>query len=327
MGSNARAFARSAPPASPPSRWQRGDLSPPGALARHDCRPRTHGATNRMAGRNVLFIMSDEHSRRVLGAYGNESSERRISTRWPRAEPCSRTPTVIARSACPRGPVSRPAATCNSRLLGQRIPLHGHPARLSATGCTRPGIAAIPSASCTIAGSGDPNGFDNEILPLHVLDGRGDVQGMLRRPPPPRSSTKQLAGDAGAGNSTYLDYDRSIRDAAVDGCARRRNAPEQPWCLFVSFVCPHFPLVAPPEFFPLSARPGAVAAPASEEFPDHPVLQASCARCRTIRTISVTRLMSAPPLPPITAWSRSSMTISAGCWSAARRRPAPTTPW
>ena len=35
-------------------------------------------------------------------------------------------------------------------------------------------------------GSDDPNGFDNEILPLHVLKGEGDVQGMLRRPPPPR---------------------------------------------------------------------------------------------------------------------------------------------
>ncbi len=38
-------------------------------------------------------------------------------------------------------------------------------------------------------GSDDPNGFDNEILPLHVLKGEGDVQGMLRRPPPMRDST------------------------------------------------------------------------------------------------------------------------------------------
>ena len=36
-------------------------------------------------------------------------------------------------------------------------------------------------------GSDDPNGFDNEILPLHVLNGEGDVQGMLRRPPPTRA--------------------------------------------------------------------------------------------------------------------------------------------
>ena len=101
-------------------------------------------------------------------------------------------------------------------------------------------------------GSDDPNGFDNEILPLHVLKGEGDVQGMLRRPPPTRDSTGQLAGDAGPGNSTYLQYDRKIREEAMrwlNAVAARRT--DKPWCLFISFVCPHFPLVAPPEFFNL----------------------------------------------------------------------------
>ena len=61
-------------------------------------------------------------------------------------------------------------------------------------------------------GSDDPNGFDNEILPLHVLDGKGDVQGMLREDPPRRTSTAQLAGDAGAGESTYLDILAPVHD-------------------------------------------------------------------------------------------------------------------
>jgi choline-sulfatase len=125
-------------------------------------------------------------------------------------------------------------------------------------------------------GSDDPNGFDNEILPLHVLNGKGDVQGMLREDPPKRTSTAQLAGDAGSGDSTYLAYDRRIRDATIAWLGRAaRDRSDKPWCLFVSFVCPHFPLVAPPEFYalyPLDDLPlPRLRAP--EEFPDHPVLR------------------------------------------------------
>ena len=80
----------------------------------------------------------------------------------------------------------------------------------------------------------------------------------------------------GRGNSTYLAYDRSIRDSAIDWLRNAAAAPsDKPWCLFVSFVCPHFPLVAPPEFFaiyppdrlplPRLTDPG--------DFPDHPVLR------------------------------------------------------
>ena len=51
--------------------------------------------------------------------------------------------------------------------------------------------------------------------------------------------------------------------------------PAKPWCLFISFVCPHFPLVAPPEFFnlyDLKKLPlPRLRDPA--DFPDHPVLR------------------------------------------------------
>jgi choline-sulfatase len=98
---------------------------------------------------------------------------------------------------------------------------------------------------------------------------------MLRRPPPTRDSTRQLAADAGAGESTYLSYDRNIRDEAIrwlKDAAHER--PDKPWCLFISFVCPHFPLVAPPEFFnlyDLAKLPMPLLRDPSE-FPDHPVL-------------------------------------------------------
>jgi choline-sulfatase len=59
-----------------------------------------------------------------------------------------------------------------------------------------------------------------------------------------------MARMAGPGESPYTQYDRDIARQAelVD----RRGAPkhaDKPWLLFVSFVCPHYPLTAPPEFY------------------------------------------------------------------------------
>ena len=205
-----------------------------------------------MAGRNVLFIMSDEHSRRVLGAYGNahrqDAEPRRAGGRGHavRERLCNCPICVPSRASFATGRYVHEIGYWDNAFPYTRQPAVLRPPAARA----RPSLrlhrqAALPRQR-------DPNGFDNEILPLHVLDGKGDVQGMLRQHPPKRDQHGQLAGDAGAGESTYLAYDREIRDAAIDwlGDAARKK-PDKPWCLFVSFVCPHFPLVAPPEFFDL----------------------------------------------------------------------------
>jgi choline-sulfatase len=229
-----------------------------------------------MAGQNVLFIMSDEHSRHVLGAYGN------AIVKTPHLDRLAGEGTLFenAYANCPICVPSRASFTTGRYVheigywdnafpytgtppsFGHRLHEHGH--RCDSIG------------KLHYRGSDDPNGFDNEILPLHVLNGKGDIQGMLRQDPPKRTSTAQLAGDAGAGQSTYLAYDRQIRDAAIAWLGRAaRERSDKPWCLFVSFVCPHFPLVAPPDFYalyPLDDLPlPRLRAP--HEFPDHPVLR------------------------------------------------------
>lgn len=227
-------------------------------------------------GHNVLFIMSDEHSRRVLGAYGNPV------VRSPNLDALANGGTLFENAYC-NCPICVPsrASFATGRLVhtigywDNAFPYLGTPRswghRLHDTGHRCDSIGKLHYRA-----TDDPNGFDNEILPLHVLNGEGDVQGMLRRPPPPRESTRQLAGDAGSGDSTYLRYDRAIRDRTVAWlrtAAERR--PGKPWCLFVSFVCPHFPLVAPPEFFNLYDL-GELPLPrlrAPADFPDHPVLR------------------------------------------------------
>lgn len=229
-----------------------------------------------MAGSNVLFIMSDEHSRKVLGAYGNPV----IQT--PHLDRLAAEGTLFEDAYC-NCPICVPsrASFATGRYVHEigawdnAIAYTGQPQSwghaLHETGHRCDSIGKLHYRSTE-----DPNGFDNEILPLHVLNGEGDVQGMLRRPPPVRASSKQLAGDAGSGDSTYLQYDANIRDEAVRWIQSvAAQPPGKPWCLFVSMVCPHFPLVAPKRFFDLYP-PQSLPLPRlsrKEEFPDHPVLR------------------------------------------------------
>lgn len=96
----------------------------------------------------------------------------------------------------------------------------------------------------------DDNGFSQELLPMHVVDGKGDLIGLLRDPLAPRGHAKKLAATAGPGESTYTTYDRAISAQAQVWLREQAIRPrDKPWVLFVSFVAPHFPLTAPPEHY------------------------------------------------------------------------------
>jgi choline-sulfatase len=59
-----------------------------------------------------------------------------------------------------------------------------------------------------------------------------------------------MAKMAGPGESMYTTYDREIAARAQIWLREEaRKYTQKPWVMFVSFVCPHFPLTAPPEHF------------------------------------------------------------------------------
>jgi choline-sulfatase len=99
-------------------------------------------------------------------------------------------------------------------------------------------------------------------VPLHVLDGTGDLYGLLRGDMPPRPQSLRHVLEARAGDSEYLRYDRAIAETAARWLREEAEAAgrQKPWVLFVGFVCPHFPLVAPDECFKLY-RPDALPLP------------------------------------------------------------------
>ena len=101
--------------------------------------------------------------------------------------------------------------------------------------------------------SRDANGFSAEILPMHVRYGIGDLFGLLREEAPSYGKVPaSLAREAGPGESNHTEYDRKITEAACRWLREEAHkSADKPWTLFVSLVSPHFPLIAPPEFYAL----------------------------------------------------------------------------
>ncbi|MEM7463282.1 MAG: sulfatase-like hydrolase/transferase, partial [Pseudomonadota bacterium] len=94
-------------------------------------------------------------------------------------------------------------------------------------------------------------GFDHRLLPMHIFEG-GDTQGLVREPPSPRPQCRDMAENIGPGETEYTRYDRNICNEAKNWLRQRAaQSSSQPWATFVSFICPHYPLVAPKKFFDL----------------------------------------------------------------------------
>ncbi len=230
-----------------------------------------------MQPRNLLFIMSDEHNRRILGCHGHEM----IQT--PNLDALAASGVRFTDAYC-NSPICVPsrASFATGRYVQQirfwdnaipydgSVPSWGH--RLTAAGHRATSIGKLHFRSAD-----DRNGFTEEIMPLHVVDGIGDLLGLIRDDLPVRSAALKLAEDAGPGDSTYQGYDDRITDAAVQWL-RERVAEKggKPWVLFVSLVCPHFPLIARPEWYdryPEADVPWPALYDAADR-PDHPYIKA-----------------------------------------------------
>jgi choline-sulfatase len=121
----------------------------------------------------------------------------------------------------------------------------------------------------------DPSGFPDQRVPMHVLEGVGDLYGLLRGDMPQRPQSRTQVLEARAGESEYIRYDRAIADGAARWLREEATAERKPWCLFVGFVSPHFPLVVPDQYWNLY-EPDALPLPvqhAPEHWSRHPVLE------------------------------------------------------
>ena len=230
-----------------------------------------------MKPRNLLFIMSDEHSRRVLGCYHHSMIKTpnldRLAARGIRFSDayCNSPICVPSRASFHTGRYPHQIRFWdNATPYNGSVPSWGH--RLMQADHRVTSIGKLHFRSTE-----DDNGFTEEIMPLHVVAGEGDPLGLIRKPLPVRKATLKLAKDAGCGDSDYQQYDDKIAMAAEQWLNERsKDRTEKPWVLFVSFVCPHFPLIAREQWYRLYPEE-AVPRPAlyeAAERPDHPYVVA-----------------------------------------------------
>jgi choline-sulfatase len=203
-----------------------------------------------MKPQNLLVIMSDEHSRKVLGCYGNPivhtpnldalaASGTRFSQAYTSSPIC-----VPARAAFAVGKyVHQVGFWDNADPYDGSAQSWHHLLRERGHHVTSIGKLHFRSSE-------EDNGFSEELLPMHVVDKKGDLIGLLRDPIAARGHAKKLAATAGPGESTYTNYDRAIAaQAQIWLHEQAQKHTDKPWVLFVSFVAPHFPLTAPPEHY------------------------------------------------------------------------------
>jgi choline-sulfatase len=200
---------------------------------------------------NLIVILSDEHNKRVTGCYGHPL----IST--PNLDGLAKRGTRFT-SAYTNCPICVPARASfatgqyvhkirywdNAIAYDGKIPSWGH--RLMEQGHRVTSIGKLHY----LDSDARRNGFDEEILPLHIVNGIGDLLGLIRDELPVRPGSKKLGPEAGPGESEYTRYDREI--AATTQRWLQNEAPkysDKPWVLYVGFVSPHFPLIAPPQFY------------------------------------------------------------------------------
>ena len=228
-----------------------------------------------MTPANLLFIMSDQHARRITGCYGNET------IRTPNIDSIAKRGARFDAAYTPC-PICVPARACFA--TGQYThrngywdnahpyegAVHGWGHRLIERGHRVESIGKLHYRDAQ-----DSDGFSAHHIALNVVDGKGDPQSSIRENIPVRSGNHESMADAGPGDSTYLQYDRNIADAAcrwLEDASQRDD--DKPWVLFVSFACPHPPYTAPPAYFDhyLDQDIDPPYRGKKAEWPDHPAL-------------------------------------------------------
>ncbi|MDA0304675.1 MAG: sulfatase-like hydrolase/transferase [Proteobacteria bacterium] len=204
-----------------------------------------------MDPKNLIIFMSDEHTRSVTGCYGHDfihtpnidalaAGGTRFDAAYTNCPVC-----VPARASFATGRYVHDIGAWDNAQAFDGTDTNWH-AVLRDRGHQTVSIGKLHFRS-----GEDDNGFADEQIAMHIIDGKGDLLGLIRDDDTPvRGASWKMAKLAGAGESMYTRYDRDIAAAAQSWIYE--EAPkyqDKPWVLFVSLVAPHFPLTAPSEHF------------------------------------------------------------------------------
>ncbi len=206
-----------------------------------------NSAAPKHSGRRIaIVVMSDEHSGVALSSVGHPwiktpymdsfaSTNTRFTSAYTNSPIC-----IPARAAFTTGRYAH-----ESRNWDNALPYYGTP-----KGWTHElrdaGIDITSVGKLHYRSEQEDTGFTRQILPMHVINGVGDLLGSVRDPLPVRHKSRAMADEVGIGESSYTRYDRDIAKASIEWI--KDHADQDNWVLFSSFVAPHFPLIAPEQF-------------------------------------------------------------------------------
>jgi len=231
---------------------------------------------NKSERKNLLVVMADEHAGQVLGCEGHPI------VKTPNIDQLAARGTRFT-SAYTDSPICVPAraAFATGRPIHETgnwdnaFPYTGEPQSWGHA-LQKAGVRVESIGKLHYRNKDDDTGFDVQSLPMHVVDGVGDVLGAVRDPLVERNKCRDLSEKIGEGDTNYTDYDtRVVAETESWFKATRDSGEEGNWVLFVSLVCPHFPLIAPPKFYNMYRGveiPQPVSAPPEDQ--EHPWIKA-----------------------------------------------------
>ncbi|MEZ5864020.1 MAG: sulfatase-like hydrolase/transferase [Geminicoccaceae bacterium] len=203
--------------------------------------------------KNLLFILSDNHNRAFSGAYGHPQAV------TPNLDGLA-TRGVVFDAAYASSPLCCPsrAALATGRFPHQTgywdnaITYDGR-----VTSWMRrlrdQGHEVVSVGKLHFRATEDDNGFSEERLAMHILNGKGGVSMLLRGfdgEPVNKGQFELYMERSGVGEAPYQPFDREITESAIEWLAeRRRRGGDKPFVLFVSYPSPHPPFSVPAEFW------------------------------------------------------------------------------
>ncbi len=176
----------------------------------------TPSSRTAMQSSNLLILMDDEHSSKALGCYGHPF------VKTPHLDRLAANGTLFER-AYTNSPICVPARATiatgrhvhETRCWDNAIAYDGQ-MRSWSHRMQQTGHSVVSVGKLHYRNSDNLAGFDRQIVPMHITDGRGDTLGLVRDPPPVRTQGRKFAEEIGPGDSAYIQYDKRI---AGEACA------------------------------------------------------------------------------------------------------------
>ena len=201
---------------------------------------------------NLIFFLSDNHARSMLGCYGHPMVHTpnldwisETGVRFDNAY-CASSLCCPSRAAIATGLYPHQTGYWDNGIIydGKHPSWHG---RLRDMGTAAVAIGKLHYLSGEIE-----QGFSDEIVTMHIVEGTGDLIGFLRATDegvPERPSFRQMYAKSGIGEAPYQNYDRDVTARAVDWLKNEAPKEKRPWTLLVSYASPHPPFTVPERFY------------------------------------------------------------------------------